>query len=276
MAGSVDLGAFSGAISDTLRETGSRILTLIPNFLAALLIVLAGWMVARLAGWVIGRTLGRLGLDRAMERVRVSEVLRQAGLTDKVSTMAGRLVYWVVFLMFLLSAAETLRLTAVRHTLDRVIAFVPDFLGAVLILVVGIALAGFVRNLIVSAAFAGGLLQAEGLGKAFRIGIILVAGILALGEIGVDTDLLVWATTALILALGISAGVAFALGSRRVMEHMLAGHYLRRSLPAGSEIMVRERRGQVARVGAVDTLLTDGERSWSLPNGALLEEVVDR
>jgi hypothetical protein len=272
----VNLSAFYEALSDALRQTGARIAALLPNLLVAVLIMVAGWVVARVTGWIVGRTLGRLGFDRAGERFRVGELLRQAGFTGKLSTMIGRLVYWLVLLMFLLSAAETLQLTAVRSALDRVIAFVPDLLGAALILVVGMAVAGFVRNLVVSAASAGGILQAERLGTAFRAAIILVAAILAMGEVGVDTDLLVAASTAIIMALGLSAGLAFSLGSRQVMSHVLAGHYLRRSLPAGTEVTVRKRRGRVARVGAVDTLLTDGEGSWSVPNGVLLEEEVER
>ena len=125
-------------------------------------------------------------------------------------------------------------------------------------------------------AEAAGLLHAERIGAGFRVLILLIASVLALDELGVDTSLLVSATTALIVVAGLSAGAAFAVGSRQVMTHILAGHYLRRSLPSGSRIGIRDRQGEVAKVGAVDTLLTDGTNSWTVPNAVLLEEVLER
>lgn len=276
MEGLTKLGPFGEALAEALHQTGARLTAVLPNVVASILIMLAGWAVSVAAGWIVRQTLRRLGLDQAADRVKIGSILRQVGLTGRPSAMVGRLVYLVVLLMFLVSAAETLHLTAVRSAADRVIAFVPDLVGAGLILLAGVVLAGFTRNLFVSAASAAGLLQAERIGAAVRALVVVVASVLSLDELGVDTRLLVSATTALIVVAGLSAGAAFAVGSRQVMTHILAGHYLRRTLPEGSAVGVRDRRGQVGKVGAVDTLLTDGAQSWTIPNAMLLEEILDR
>jgi hypothetical protein len=74
----------------------------------------------------------------------------------------------------------------------------------------------------------------------------------------------------------VTVGVAFALGARPVIAHILAGHFLRQSLPAGGSIEVGGQQGTVERVGAVDTLVRGGEHTWSIPNARLIEEIVIR
>jgi hypothetical protein len=87
---------------------------------------------------------------------------------------------------------------------------------------------------------------------------------------------LVQGLTTLIGVLGLTVGATFALGARGIVSHILAGHYLRQSLPERSTVEVIGRRGTVERIGAVDTLVRDEERLWSIPNARLLEEVVGR
>jgi hypothetical protein len=82
--------------------------------------------------------------------------------------------------------------------------------------------------------------------------------------------------TVLIGVTGLTLGLAFALGSRVVIGHILAGHYLRQRVEPDTTIEVRGRRGTVEDVGAVDTRLRDGQKVWSIPNAQLLEEVVER
>ena len=92
-----------------------------------------------------------------------------------------------------------------------------------------------------------------------------------------NTAVLVQAVTALVAVLGFAVGAAFALGARPIEGHILAGHYLRQSLPPRSVVEVDGRRGRVERVGPVDTLFRDeAERAWSVPNARLLEATIGR
>jgi hypothetical protein len=106
--------------------------------------------------------------------------------------------------------------------------------------------------------------------------VAVVAGVIALEQLGVQTEIVVTVVTAAVAALGITVGIAFALGATPVIGHILAGHFLRQSLPPGGSVEVGERRGVVEQVGPVATLLRDGERAWSIPNARLLDEIVQR
>lgn len=271
-----DVDAWRQVLVDSLAELGTTVAGFLPNLVATFVILGLGWLVSRGTQVVAERLLRQVGLDRASARLRISEILREAGLSASPSRIVARLVFWVLMLTFVLSAVETLGLTAVTATIDRLIGFLPNLIAAGLILVFGLLLARLVRNLVGSAAAAADIGQAVRLGALAQGAVALVVGVVALEQLGIETEVVVTILTAVVLALGVALGVAFALGARPVITHILAGHFLRQSLTAGGSIEVDGRRGVVERVGAVDTLLRDESGAWSIPNARLIEEVVVR
>jgi hypothetical protein len=179
-------------------------------------------------------------------------------------------------LTFVLSAVETLGLDAVTATIDRLIAFLPNVIASGLLFLLGLLLARLAGNLVSSGAAAASLSGAPRIGAMAQGVVAVVAGVIALEQLGVQTEIVVTVVTAAVAALGITVGIAFALGATPVIGHILAGHFLRQSLPPGGSVEVGERRGVVEQVGPVATLLRDGERAWSIPNARLLDEIVQR
>jgi hypothetical protein len=257
-------------------ELGARLAAFVPSLFGAILIVVVGWLLARSLQLATARVLGAAGLDRAAARLRVSDLLARAGIQAGFSELVARLLFWLLLLTFLLSAVETLGLTAVTATLDRVVAYIPNVIGAALVAVLGLLLARFTGGLVGSAAAAAGFPSAFRLGQLVQgLGAVLVA-VVAAEQLGVSTEVLVWPLTAAVAAAGFSAGLAFALGARPVITHILAGHFLQQSLPRDAFVEVDGRRGVVERVGPTDTLLRDGEQRFTLPNARLLESTVVR
>ena len=271
-----DIEAWRQVLVNSLTEFGATTAVFLPSLIATLVILGVGWLVSRLVAAISERVLLQLGLDRAAARLGISETLREAGVSVLPSYIVGRLVFWILMLTFLLSAVETLGLSAVTATIDRLIAFLPNVIAAGLIFVLGLLLARLVRNLVSSGAAAAELAQAPRLGSLAEIVVALIVGVVALEQLGIETQMVVTVVTAVVGAVGVTVGVAFALGARPVITHIFAGHFLRQSLPSGGSVEVGGQRGVVERVGAVDTLLRDGEQSWSIPNGRLIEEIVIR
>ena len=149
-------------------------------------------------------------------------------------------------------------------------------IAAAFIVVIGLLLARFVQRLVSSGAAAANLVYARQLGSAAHGTVVVMVGVLTAQQLGVDTQLLMTVITALIAGAALAMGLAFALGSREVVGAILAGHYIRQSLAEGDVIEVENRKGRLERIGPVDTLLRDGESSWSIPNVKLLRETVSR
>lgn len=271
-----DLEAWREILVRAFSELGANLAGFIPSLVGAVLILAVGWALSRALEVVAHRALRTLGLDRVAARLRIAETLERAEIRMTLSQIAARLLFWLVMLTFVLSSVETLGLSAVTATIDRLIAFIPDVLGATAIALAGLLGARFVATLVSSAAAAAGFPSAPRLGFLAQL---LVAGlvlVVALEQLGVATQVLVLPFTVAVASAGFAVGLAFALGARPVITHILAGHFLKQSLPRSASVEIEGRRGLVERVGAVDTLLRSDEGSWSVPNARLLEHIVTR
>jgi len=271
-----NVDAWRQIVVRAVSELGSSIGGFLPNLAGALLILLLGWVVSRIVQGAARRGLRLVGLDRASARLNLPDLLQRADVELTLSEIVARLLFWLLMLTFVLSSVESLGLVAVTATIDRLIAFIPNVIGAALIAVLGLLLARFVRTLVRSGAVAAGMENAGRLAGFAQVVVVVFVTVVAVEQLGVSTDILIAPITALFAAAGFAFGLAFALGARPVITHILAGHFLRQSLPRDELVEVGGRRGRVERVGAVDTLLRSDDATWTVPNGRLLEDVVVR
>jgi small-conductance mechanosensitive channel len=263
-------------LTESFRQVGETLAGSAPKLVAAIVILTIGWAVSKLVEKISVRALRRFGVDRAAERLRISDALRQAGITTGTSGVLGRLLFWILILAFLLPALEVLELAAVATTVDRLIAYLPNVLAASLILLVGLLAGRFVQNVVESAAVVANLGQACHLATAASGLVVMIVVVLALEQLGIETRFLTLIAVTLAATLGLSMGLSLAFGARNVFTHIFAGHFLRQTLATGDAVEVRGQRGVVERVGPVDTLFRDGDRAWTIPNGALIDEQIGR
>ena len=271
-----DIESWRQVVVTSLTELGANIARFLPNLVGAIVLLLLGWAVSKLVEVVVRRVLTKLGLDRVASRTRVADTLRRAGVEAALSTIFARVLFWTLMLTFLLSSVETLGLTAVTSTIERLIGFLPNVLAAGLIVLFGLVLGRLARNMVSSGAAAANVPRAQRIGAAAGGMVVVVVFVLALEQLGIETALLVTVLTVLVAAASLTIGISFALGARPVVTHILAGHFLRQSLPKGSTVQVRGHKGSVEHVGPLETLVRDGRESWSIPNAALMDEVVQR
>jgi small-conductance mechanosensitive channel len=245
----------------------------LPKLVGALMVLFVGWIFARMVRALIERSI-RVGLDTLLERTGVSRALEGTSMTATPSEIVGGVLYWLLMIMFIMAASQILGLEAVSDAIRRVFAYIPSVLSAALVLAAGVFLARFVGNLVTSGAAAANVSYAEGLGAVARTAIVVMVGVVTLEQLGVDTQILITVITVTVAALVAGMGLAFALGAKDIVRGILAGHYLRQTLPSEATLEVVGERGVVQEIGPVHTVFRDGDRSWRVPNATLVDEVI--
>ena len=105
----------------------TRVAVFIPNLIGAMVLVLLGFVVAKLLDTLLSKVLAKIGLDRLMAGTGLTKMIGRVGIQVSVSTLIGKIVYWFILLVFLVSAAELLGLERVSATLDVLALFMPLF-----------------------------------------------------------------------------------------------------------------------------------------------------
>ncbi len=191
----------------------------LPSLLAAGLIMLAGYFVARqLQRWT----------DRTLERLHFKRFADAGGLTEAVGRVRldpvhaiGKLIFWLTMLVAVLLASSALGLENVREMFGRMLAFIPTLLSATMVVILGMIIGEFVRALIVASA--GAVEGVTTVAKLTKGAMVTIACFMALQLVGVSEELVTAAFTLVVGSIALAAGLAFGLGNRQ-----LAGEITRR------------------------------------------------
>ena len=261
-------------VIDALTKIVTDIINFIPNLVNGLIILLIGYLIARVVRWVLATVLRQLKFDPLIERTGITGSLRGLGVKTPLSWILAQTIFTFLLLSFLITATRLMGLAAVAVLLERLLGFLPNIIAAVIIFLLGGVVAQFVGNLVASVGALSGLSYAARVGRVVQYMISLFVVVLALGQLGVDTAILVTAITIVIAAFGLALGLALGLGARGVVYNILAGYYLRQRFATGQPIAVADVRGEVSLVGSVNTVLRTAEGRVVLPNSTLIEATV--
>jgi hypothetical protein len=263
------------SLVNAMSTMWSSVGVFIPRLFGALIVVLLGFVVAKLLDTLLSKLLAKLGLDRLMAGAGLTKLLSRIGIQVSVSTLIGKIVYWFVLLIFLVSAAESLGLERVSATLDVFALYLPKVFAAALVLLAGVLLAQLAASLLRGAAEGIGLEYASSLGRIAQAMVIIISISVAIGQLEIKTDLLNNVIAIVLISIGLAMALAMGLGSRDIAQQILSGIYVRELYEVGQTVKVGELEGQIEEIGTVKTLLiTPDGQMVSISNRLLLDQSV--
>ncbi|MCP5143554.1 MAG: hypothetical protein H6978_01895 [Gammaproteobacteria bacterium] len=215
----------------------------LPTLASALLLLLAGWLLARLIKALVLR-IGN-GLGNVLQRAGFWQKVHFVRLPWPVSLVFGNLLYWIVIFIFLASAASQLGLPGVSVWVDSALRVLPKLVSAAGILIVGFIAASLARD-------AAPIPQ---LARALFLTLNTIAVLVAADELGVDVVLLQQIVTILIGVLFAGAALAFGLGAGGTVNNIVAAHYLRRTYRPGQRVRVGEIEGVILEIAQTAVML---------------------
>ena len=271
----MELNLWTQSLLAAMTALWTKVANFIPNLFGALVVVVLGFAVAKLLDALLSKLLAKLGLDRLVGGTGLTKIMGRAGVKVPISTLIGRIVYWFVLLIFLVSAAESLGLQRVSATLDMLALYLPKVFGAALVLLVGVLLAQLVNGLVRGAAEGVGIDYSAGLGRIAQGLVIIISISVAISQQEVKTDLLNHVIVIALLTVGLAVALALGLGSREIAGQIIAGIYVRELYQVGQQVQIGDTEGQIEEIGTVKTtLLTDEGELVSFSNRILLDQRV--
>jgi len=197
----------------------------VPKFLAALILLFAGWMLAKVARSGLTRLLRALHFDRLTEKSGLDVYLSQANLEVSVVSLLGTLIYWLIILIMIVTVANSLGLQMVADLFNRVVFYIPNVIVAILILVFGTILARFINRVVFAwlnnVGFDGALTVSTFSEYAMMIFVFFIA----MEQLQIASELLTAAFTIAFGAIGLAFAIAFGLGAKeragRILDQFL-------------------------------------------------------
>ncbi len=256
--------SWTTGIHQVLDRISQEIQLYLPNLIGAFVLVLIGWLLATLLG-LFSRGLVQKLLQVFARASAIQSVLHKTQAHQTIPKVVGRLVYWLVLLFFIAAGVETLGLPVVTGLLNRTATYLPHVLAAFLILFAGILIGNFVRDAINHTATTAKLAFGPLLAQIAYLGILCLAIIVAIDQLGIDATFInVIATTIIATTFGATA-LAFGLGARQTVSNIIASHYVQKNYQIGQRIKIGPHEGRLAQIDTTSVLLETEQGRLTIP-----------
>ena len=250
-------------ITSSATRLFGQFIEFIPDLIGALLLVLAGWVIARLlrsagtrfAAWFNGLVERMIGRDHA-------PYLRLSTTTIK---LLSNITFWVVILLFVTAATRVLGLHAFSTWLDQVVAYLPVLLAGGLIILVGVVISALVRDVTAAAVASVGVAYGDLIGRGAQAVVLVMAVIIGINQVGIDVTLLVTLLSTLFAAICLSFALAFALGARTFVSNLIGAHYIQQHYQPGQLARLGEIEGEILELTPTSVIIASDAGRATVP-----------
>ena len=210
-------------VGESFENALDEFFAFLPRLLAFLVILIIGWIVAKVVAAVLRKVLQRVGVDRQLHQSNANQYVDRVLPGASPSNGISRVVFWLVFAFFAFTAIGALNIPALTDFMNDVLAYLPNVIAAIVIFVIAATISG---------AAAAGIAKVMGDTPTGKVAatvlpalVMVIALFMILEQLQIAPEIVRIAFAATIGALALGLALAFGLGGRPVAERMLEGAY---------------------------------------------------
>jgi small-conductance mechanosensitive channel len=250
------------------------VLDAIPRVLLGLVVAALLVVVAKVLEWVARNLLTRLRFDALVQQTGLDKALHRIGVRRPLSVVLPRLAYLLLLLLFARTAADAFGLRAISDAIGTMFGYLPNAVAAALIVVVGSTVSQFAGEAIRRSAEDSGIEFAKPLGSLASGLILFIVGVMAIGQLKFDTEMVRIVTICVLSGIALAFGLSIGLGSRDITRNVLAGFYARKVFSPGDMLEMKGERGVLRAITATQTLIERDGGLVSVANSVFLDDTI--
>ena len=216
---------------DPLEAIIAQIAAFLPRLALAVVIVIAGWLIAKAARFALVKALRAINFNVLTERAGLDGFLEQGGIQRDTTDIFGVLVYWLVVLAALVAAFNTLGLNYITELLRQVVLFVPRVMVALVILAFGAYFARFIAGAVMAYCRNVGIQDSDLLGRLAQYAILAFVVLIALEQMQIGGDIVRMSFLVILAGIVFALALAFGLGGKTWAAELLERWWPRKGPP---------------------------------------------
>jgi len=193
----------------------------VPQIIGAILILLIGWLTAKLIKKIFVKLLKLVKLNWLTEKTGIEKFLKEGGIKITAVDLIGSLVYWIIMLIVIMSALNTFQLTSAKDLFSQIILYIPNIIVSILILLLGLYAAKFVSQAIAVALKNMNDESAYLIEKITYYSIVVLTIFIVLSQLNIAKNIVTIAFLLILGAFCLAFGLAFGLGGKDYAADLL-------------------------------------------------------
>ncbi|GAB3738002.1 mechanosensitive ion channel family protein [Spirosoma lituiforme] len=262
-------------VRNTFQNLINQFVEFVPRIVGAMLILLIGVGFARLAAFIIRRVLNQVGLDRIGNRLNEISFIKRLKTEIKLSEIIAKILYYYILLMFITASTQTLGVAVISDMVASLVNFIPKLIVAAIMLQVGVLLADALREAVLGLCKSFNISSGRLLSMIVFVFFLIVTVISALGQAGINTELLESSFNLIIGGIIFAFAIGYGSASRDLMANILSSFYTKNKYQEGQIIQIDQVKGKIIKIDSLSLTLRTGDTTTVIPLQALQTKNVE-
>ena len=210
-------------LSIAFQNVSNQIVSFLPTFISALLIFIAGWVIASAVDEIISKFIKVLKVDNALKTIGAEEMVNRAGYELDSGAFLGAVVKFFIIVIFFLASLEILGLSQVTLLLGNLVMQVlPNLIVVIILLFAAAVLANIAKRFVMASAKASHVPTSGFLGELAKSAVWVFAILLSLIQFQIGATALNTLFLGIVVAFSLAFGLAFGLGGKDTASDLLS------------------------------------------------------
>ena len=258
-------------LNDLFYKIGEGII----SFLYAIIILIIGWLITKLILFVLGKALNVSKVDKLSDKINDAGIFGKSELKVNVSTIIISFVKWILILVFFIIAADVMQWQIISIEISNLLRYLPRLFSAIVLFMIGIYIANFVRKAINGLFMSFELSGAKIISSIIFYGIASIITITAMNQADVDTSIITNNITIIFGSILLTFAIAFGLGSKDIIQNLLLSFYSRKNYYVGDKIKFKTNIGTIESIDNIYMTLKTNDGRIVIPIKEIAENTVE-
>lgn len=246
--------SFTDTLLETFNDMIKSFMGFFYNLIGAVLILLIGWLVAKMVAAVSKTMLERVGADKVGEKLNDIDAIKGLKLEIKLSSIISKVLYYFIILFMLRPAADTLGVPAISDMVKLLVEFIPKLISSALMLSAGIFLADALKNFVVTLCKSFNIAAGKLIGTAIFFFLLIIFVIQSVAQVGINTSLLESSFNLLIGGIIFAFAIGYGFASKEILLNIISSFYSKNRYKEGQIIEIDGVKGEI--IGMDNTTIT--------------------
>jgi len=265
---------FKDIATQSLTTMWLEITKIFPNIIGALIVLIIGWIVTKLIVKLIKKVLKLAKINKLDDKLNEIEILEGKKLNFDTVKIVSSFVKWLMYIVLLITASDIMGLEIISNQVSALLAYLPQLFAALVIFILGLLFANFVKNGLKSLFESMDLSGGKMISNVVFFLLLTFISITALNQAGIDTYIITNNINMIIAAFLIAFAIAVGLGARDVVGKLLNTFYARKTFEVGQKIIFNEKIYTIDAVQSISVILKNSEGRLIVPIKDLIENQV--
>ncbi|WP_178988155.1 mechanosensitive ion channel family protein [Winogradskyella schleiferi] len=269
-----DLTDFKNTLADSLSSIWPEVTAFAFKALGAILILIVGWLITKLVVKAIRKILKLAKANKLDDKLNEIEIVEGKQLNFDTIKIVSKFVKWIMYIVILITVSEAIGLEIITEQVGALLAYLPQLFAALVIFVIGLLFANFVKNGLKSLFESMDLSGGKMISQVVFFLLLTFISITALNQAGINTEIITSNITMILAAFLGAFAIAVGLGAREVVGKLLNTFYARKTFEVGQKIIFNNESYTIDAVQSISIILKNSKGRLIVPIKDLTENQV--